>query len=128
MNLLLDTCTFIWLASSPNEPSDAAAERIQDTTNELFLSLASGWEICLKSKTRKIQLPDKPLPWILGRLSYWHIKTLELDLQSIAGSAELPDFHKDPFDRMLVAQALTHGLTILTPDPFVRKYSAQTLW
>ncbi len=128
MKLLLDTCAFIWLASDRFQLSATAAREIQNNANEIFFSLASAWELCLKVKTRKIELPDKPLPWVSGRLDYWKIRLLEISLEAICQTTELADIHKDPFDRMLVAQARTHGLTIVTPDPFVKKYPVQTLW
>lgn len=128
MNCLLDTCTFIWLCSDPKSLSKPAAEQIEADDNELFLSLASALEICLKVQTGKIQLPDKPLPWISGRVAYWKIHTLDIGLDVICQSAELPDFHKDPFDRLLVSQAMIRQLTILTPDPLIKKYAVKTLW
>ena len=128
MKLLLDTCAFLWLASDLAQFSEPAAREIQDDANEIFFSHASAWEICLKVRAGKIHLPDKPLPWISGRMKYWKIAPLEISLAAVCQTVELPPVHKDPFDRLLVAQALAHNLAIVTPDPFMQKYAAQIIW
>jgi PIN domain nuclease of toxin-antitoxin system len=128
VNLLLDSCSFIWLCSAPAQLSPPATEAIDADNSRLFLSVASAWEISLKVKNGKIRLPDRPWAWITGRAAYWQIEVLDVDLDAVCRSTEVPEIHKDPFDRLLVAHSLIHQLTILTPDPFVRRYPARTLW
>ena len=128
VKLLLDTCVFIWLTQEPSRISSRAAGALDDQVNDLFLSHASIWEIHLKSAAGKLRLPDAPRAWISQQLALRGVADLQIDLEPVHRTSELPPVHKDPFDRLLVAQALAQGLTILTPDPFIKKYAAQTLW
>lgn len=128
VRFLLDTCTFLWLASNPGMLSPKAAGQIEIEGNDLFLSMASAWEICLKVGAGKLELTDKPLPWIVERTNYWQINLLNLSLDAVCQSMDLPNHHKDPFDRLLIAQAINNQLTILTPDPLMKKYAVKTLW
>lgn len=128
MNVLLDSCTFIWLCSSPASLSPAATRVIEEAETQLWLSIASAWEISLKVRSGKIVLPEKLWSWMTGRLAYWQIELLDVNLEAVCRSSELPDIHKDPFDRLLVAQSIIHQLAILTPDPLVQRHPAKTVW
>jgi PIN domain nuclease of toxin-antitoxin system len=128
VKLLLDTCVFIWLTQEPNRISSKAARAIDDPLNELFFSHASIWEIHLKNAAGKLKLPDSSRAWITKQLTAWAAKDWNIDLESLHRASELPAIHKDPFDRLLVGQALTSSMTLITPDPFIQKYSAPTLW
>ena len=128
VKLLLDTCVFIWLTQEPARISLFAADALDDSANELFLSHASLWEIHLKCAAGKLQLPAAPREWIDQQLSRRGLVELPIDLKSLHGTSDLPPIHKDPFDRLLVAQALMHDLAIVTPDPLIQKYSAKFIW
>ena len=128
MRLLLDTCTFLWLAGDASELSDRARELHRDPANEVFLSAASAWEIAIKASLGRLPLPGPVgqfVPETRGRL---RVEPLPLDEESALAVARLPDHHRDPFDRALVAQAIVHGLVVLTPDPAISSYPARTTW
>jgi PIN domain nuclease of toxin-antitoxin system len=128
MNLLLDTCVFIWLATSPNKLSAAAKRAINDSRNELWLSHASVWEIHLNHLAGKLTLPEKPRLWFPRQMAVWAVRDRALDLESVHLTYDLPPVHKDPFDRLLVAQATTHDMTLVSPDEFFPKYDVKALW
>jgi PIN domain nuclease of toxin-antitoxin system len=125
---LLDTCVFIWLIQEPARISAEAARALDNPANELFLSHGSVWEIHLKHAAGKLQLPAAPRTWISLQLKMRGVLDWPISLASLHQTAELPPIHKDPFDRLLVAQALVESLTILTPDPLIKKYAAPILW
>jgi PIN domain nuclease of toxin-antitoxin system len=125
--LLLDTCTFIWLASDPAKLSPAAAKAI-DRESEIQLSDASVWEICLKWQSKKITLPSPPRTWVSEQLRQWRLQSLAIAPEHLFRCTELPDLHKDPFDRLLVAQALSQNLTLVTPDEAIRQYPVSVIW
>jgi PIN domain nuclease of toxin-antitoxin system len=128
MKLLLDTCVFIWLASAPDKLSAAAKRAINDNRNELWLSHASIWEIHLKHLAGKLTLPEKPRLWFQRQMTVWSVKDRPLDLESLHLTSDLPPVHKDPFDRLLAAQAATHNLTLVSPDEFFPQYGMKVLW
>ena len=128
MKLLLDTCAFIWMVSNPSKLSIAATEALDTAENELFLGLVSVLEITLKWQAGKLKLPDAPQIWIPAEIARWKLLTKEIDTASIFCSGTLPPHHKDPFDRLLVALAITQNLTIVTPDAAITKYKVQSLW
>jgi PIN domain nuclease of toxin-antitoxin system len=128
VRLLLDTCTFIWLSAAPERLSDAAREALDSDANDLFLSHVSIWEIHLKHLAQKLTLPQKPRLWISRQLAARGLSDWPIDLETIHGASDLPNHHKDPFDRMLVAQADVHGFQIVTPDAAFQKYRAKLIW
>jgi PIN domain nuclease of toxin-antitoxin system len=126
--LLLDTCTFIWLVADPERISETVAAAIDAEGGELYLSDASAWEICLKWEAGKIKLPRPPRSWIEEQAAQWLLIELPIRRSHLYRVTELPVHHRDPFDRLLVAQALEAGLTIATPDPQIRRYPVPVLW
>lgn len=128
MIVLLDTCTFIWLAMPQGKLSALATQIINDPANKLFLSDVSIWEVCLKHSTRKLALPDIPRVWVPQQTAYFHIHALSLDRASIYRSGELPRVHPDPFDRLLAAQVIEAGMTILSPDEPLSLLGASRIW
>jgi PIN domain nuclease of toxin-antitoxin system len=128
LRLLLDTCAFIWLAAAPDRLSPAARVAIDSDTNDLFLSHISIWEIHMKHHARKLHLPQKPRLWISRQLTARGLIEWPIDLESIHRTSELPGHHKDPFDRMLIAQSQVHGFTIVTPDTAFQNYHAKLMW
>lgn len=128
MKLLLDTCTFIWLADAAESLSDGARDLLDDPGADLILSDVSVWEVCLKWQSGKLKLPSPPRSWIDGQASAWALSRLPIDREHFYRSVELPNLHRDPFDRLLVAQALSGNLTIVTPDAAIRQYPVAVAW
>jgi PIN domain nuclease of toxin-antitoxin system len=128
MKVLLDTCAFLWIASDSPRLSKTAAGIFVDRDNQRYLSAASTWEIAIKHAAGRLPLPERPdvfIPKIRDRSG---IAALDIDEESALRAGRLPGLHTDPFDRMLVAQAIVHGLTILTPDPQIEQYGVRVLW
>ena len=128
MKLLLDTCTFLWLTKGSEELSSEAVEAFTDPKNEVYLSSVSAWEINVKYRLGKLPLPLSPDKFIPKERKRHIIAKLDLSEQDTFHYFKLPMHHKDPFDRMLVCQAIEHSLTILTPDPLVTQYPIRSLW
>jgi len=128
MRLLLDTCTFLWIAAGSNELSDPARAAYADPANEVLLSAVSAWEIAMKNVLGKLPLPEAPVRYIPAVRSRHRISPLALDEEAALQLPKLPGLHRDPFDRMLVCQAIAHGLDIVTPDPAITQYPVRTLW
>ena len=126
--VLLDTCAFIWLTQEPGKLSTASIAAINDPSNILILSHVSAWEIHLKHHAGKLRLPDPPRQWIPEQLAMWRIGQREITLQAIQRTSDLPDIHRDPFDRLLIAQALEEGWSIISPDPFFPAYGVALVW
>ncbi len=125
---LLDTCAFLWLAQQPAMVSPRAAAAIDDAGNELFVSDVSIWEITLKHSAGRLPLPGAPRRWIPAKLSYHQLQSLRLDHAALYRSGELPRLHPDPFDRLLAAQAIEAGMTLLSPDAPLSLLGAARLW
>mgnify|MGYP001366031582 CR=1 FL=1 len=128
MKLLLDTCTFLWIASGSRRLSKSAAQFFLDENNERYCSASSAWEIGIKHALGRLPLPERPEIFIPAVRAASGIAALPVDEESALYAARLPNLHTDPFDRMLVAQAIVHGLTILTPDPQIQQYPVRVLW
>ncbi len=125
---LLDTCAFLWLAQQPAMVSPRAAAAIDDAANELFVSDVSIWEITLKHSAGRLPLPGAPRRWIPAKLSYHQLQSLRLDHAALYRSGELPQVHPDPFDRLLAAQAIEAGMTLLSPDTPLSLLGAARVW
>ena len=128
MKLLLDTCTFLWIATDSPELSARARELFRSPDNEVFLSAGSAWEIAIKHSLGRLPLPDPPERFVPDMREAHAVSALPIDEEAALHLSRLPDLHRDPFDRLLVSQAIVHGLTILTPDPLVTQYPARTIW
>jgi len=128
VNLLLDTCAFLWLINETRHLSPKAIELFQAPDVDVYLSAASSWEIAVKFTLGKVRLPVPPERLIPGERESRGIKSLAIDEESALHVSKLPALHRDPFDRLIVSQAIVHGLSILTPDPLVSQYPARTLW
>lgn len=128
MRLLLDTCTFVWLASEPNRLSVPARRRLDNAEADLLLSDASVWEICLKWQAGKLTLPEPPRRWIEHQRRSWELERLPIEPEHLYRSTELPAHHRDPFDRILVSQAIVEDLIVVTPDQAFAAYPVAVLW
>jgi PIN domain nuclease of toxin-antitoxin system len=128
MKVLLDTHAFLWWITDSPKLSARAREVIQDSNNELFFSAASGWEIAIKAQLGRLQLPDNLEQFILEQLSLNAILVLPIQLRHALRVYTLPQYHRDPFDRILVAQSQIENLPILTTDTQITPYAVETIW
>ena len=125
---LLDTCTLIWLSTDPDKLSPATVQAIDAPDSGLLWSDVSALEIALKWSAGKLVLPDPPRHWLERQIDAWGLDCLSLRRTDIYRASELPPYHRDPFDRLLVAAALGSNATILTPDEAVRQYPVSSRW
>ena len=128
MRILLDTHTFLWWIADDPRLSAQARKVIRDKRNELLFSAASGWEIAIKARLGRLQLPDDLEQFIVTQLSINTMSVLPIQLNHALHVYTLPDHHRDPFDRMLVAQSQVEELPIVTADPQVSAYDVRTIW
>lgn len=128
MKYLLDTCTFLWIAGGSARLSDHARSVYLDPENDVYLSVVSVWEIALKHGTGKLPLPAGPETFVRQARDREGIGAIGLDERAVFALARLPRIHSDPFDRMIVCQAQTGRMTILTRDPEIRRYPVATEW
>ncbi len=128
MRVLLDTSAFLWAASEPEKLSVKAQDTIRDAQNQLFFSLASVWEIQIKVQLRKLNLKNPLLSTIETQQQKNGIQLLEIELPHILALADIADHHRDPFDRLLVAQARAESLTFITNDAKIQQYDVTWLW
>ena len=128
MRLLLDTCTFLWLVTDDPRLSPEARGLVVDADNDVLLSAVSTWEIAVKHSQGRLPLPDGPERYVPKLRRDHAIEALGLDEESTLYLRRLPDLHRDPFDRMLVCQAIVQGLVLLTPDRDITQYPVRTLW
>lgn len=127
-NILLDTCTFLWVIRDSQELSPVARSLFIDPDNTVYLSAVSAWEISVKYGLGRLSLAAAPHIYVPAERLRHNI--LPLPLEEIAAStvSRLPSLHNDPFDRMLICQAVTHGLTLLTPDRLIHQYHVNVKW
>lgn len=128
MKILLDTCAFLWLTTDAPELSPQTKMLFQNTDNPVYLSCVSAWEIIVKHRLGKLPLPDEPEYFINQQCKQHFIEILSLDEKAVYHLSRLPNHHRDPFDKMLVCQAIEHGLTILTSDKLITQYPVSTIW
>lgn len=128
MNILLDTCTFLWIITEADELSNNARELFIKPDNDVYLSVVSEWEMAIKYRLGRLPLPENPQQYIPEQREKHAITSLSLDEESTLHILRLPEIHRDPFDRMIVSQALVHGFAIVTPDEFIHQYPARVIW
>jgi PIN domain nuclease of toxin-antitoxin system len=119
---LIDTHVWLWMQSDPDRLCDEAHAIVQDSRNSILLSAASAWEIAIKYRLGKLQLPEPPAAYVPDRMRRSGTSPLAVDHAHALRTAELPDHHQDPFDRVLVAQAQLLDLTIITADDQLSAY------
>ena len=127
MKILLDTCEFLWLVTGDVRLSASVAAAVRDPQNQVFLSAVSLWEISVKHNLGKLALPATPAEFIPAQREKHLIASLALDEAAVAQLSKLAPLHRDPFDRMLICQALAHGLTLASSDSLVRQYPVPLL-
>jgi len=128
MNLLLDTHTFLWWLTDSDQLSANARAAITAAGNDANLSAASMWEIGIKYSLGRLPLPDLPRRYIPRQLHRNNIASLPITDAHALAVADLPSHHKDPFDRLLIAQAQHESLVLVTRDTVVAQYDVNILW
>ncbi|SNT40382.1 PIN domain nuclease, a component of toxin-antitoxin system (PIN domain) [Granulicella rosea] len=128
MKLLLDSNVLYWSVFDREKLTAKVRELLEADQNELFVSRASLWELSAKASRGGLAMPDSSIRFLLGRVEEIGITTLPIEMSYILKSETLPYHHSDPFDRLIVAQALEEGLTILTSDSDIPRYDAPVIW
>jgi PIN domain nuclease of toxin-antitoxin system len=116
VKLLLDTHVWLWSALEPGKLGSKTHALISDPANERYLSIASAWEIVIKAGNGKLDLPSAPAEYVRTRLRRTHAQALPITLDHALAIKALPTIHRDPFDRIIIAQAFIEGMTVLTAD------------
>ena len=128
MNLLLDTCVFLWLADQTEHLSQPARKALEDPACTLILSQISILEIQLKFTKGKLPLTLEPKVFVREATERHGITLLPLANEAICTTGKLPLLHNDPFDRLLIAQAIQNGLVLVTPDQDIHSYPVRVIW
>lgn len=128
MRLLIDTHALIWSADQETRLSQKAQDVLTDSSNQLNLSIASGWEIAIKVGLQKLQLSLPYNSWMDQVITNLGLKVLPVLLEHCRRLTELPRHHGDPFDRMMIVQALHEGLPIVSQDAHFDAYGVQRIW
>lgn len=127
MKLLIDTHIFLWVISGNKKLSKKVKGAFLDVNNDLYLSAASYWEICIKYSLDKIDLADNWAKVFDREMAANGISWLPIGKNHCRGVCDLPFIHRDPFDRMLVSQARSEGMTLLTADSNIRQYEVDVI-
>lgn len=128
MRALLDTHVFLWWISDDERLSEKAREIISDGRNELLFSAASGWEISIKAGLGRLELPEDLERFVADQVSRNAFQVLPIYLSHALHVRKLPHHHRDPFDRILVSQAVLEEAPLLSVDPQIQNYSVDTIW
>jgi len=128
MKYLLDTSVFLWALAVPGKLNRRARDVLSNQREGLFLSAASSWEISLKYWLGKLELPEPPTKYVPKWMLNWGIRGLDISHLHALAVGGLPPHHQDPFDRILIVQAVAEEMVLLTSDRMFEKYSVKTLW
>jgi PIN domain nuclease of toxin-antitoxin system len=128
MRILLDTCTFLWIITDNAKLSHRARSLHMEKSNEVYLSAVSTWEISFKFGLGKLYLPSEPIKYLPMQRKKHNVLSHSLDEEATLYMSKLPDLHKDPFDRMLICQAITSDMVLLTPDVSITQYPVRCDW
>lgn len=128
MNLLLDTCALLALSGQAGKLSRPAS-RALNAPDQVYVSAVTAWEIAIKAKSGKLRLEIPPNEWFQQTLERYYLSEIPLQTSLLCDAAELPLLHRDPFDRVLVASAISRSLTILTSDRMIPTYpGVKVVW
>ena len=127
MKAILDTHAFLWALAGDERMSSRARDIFAGST-DLSLSIASVWEILIKVQSGKLNFPRPAGPYLLSRLAENRIKKLSISIDHLLAFERLPLHHRDPFDRILIAQSIEENWPIITADPMFRQYPIQVIW
>jgi PIN domain nuclease of toxin-antitoxin system len=125
---LLDTHVFLWWITDDERLSGRVREIISDGRNELFFSAASGWEIAIKVRLGRLEIPGNLERFVVDQVSRNAFQVLPIYLGHALHVHELPDHHRDPFDRILVSQAILEEMSLLSADSEIPRYPVEVVW
>lgn len=128
MKLLLDTQCWLWWCAQPEKLNDNVIEQIADETNEVWFSVTSAWEMGIKVAIGKLSLPEKIDDYVSTRMTQLGARSLEITASHALRVAVLPLHHRDPFDRILIAQAQVEDMTLVSADSTFNQYEVSLLW
>ena len=128
MKILLDTQIFLWALTAPTRLGNHAQSLLRSKENLLYLSAASSWEISIKAGLGKLPLPESPKAYISSRMANLNILPLAIKHHHTFGVYNLPLHHRDPFDRILIAQAMAEALQIMSTDSQFQRYDVDLIW
>jgi PIN domain nuclease of toxin-antitoxin system len=128
MKYLLDTMVWLWSVGSSEKIGRAGLEILASGDEEIYFSAAGSWEIAIKAKLGKFRLPEEPVLYVPKRLAEQGIHSLSITQSHSLKVYDLPLHHTDPFDRLIIAQALSEEMVILTADRAFKKYPVEVLW
>ena len=128
MRLLLDTHVFLWMAAASDRVPDPVRTALRAPENEVWLSAVSVWELAIKQARGRIVLPGPAVEYAAEHRRRHALGSLPLEETAVAHLAKLPTLHRDPFDRVLVCQAIEHDLLLVTADEQVKRYPVKTWW
>jgi len=128
MNALLDTHSFLWWVTDDPRLSTHAHDVIGDGNNRIFFSAASGWEIAIKAQLGKLPLASEPAQFVTNHLAINAFEVMAIELRHTLQTYNLPMKHRDPFDRILVAQSQLERMPIITSDPLIMQYEVDVIW
>jgi PIN domain nuclease of toxin-antitoxin system len=129
MKILLDTCAFLWLVTNDTgHLTETATDTFLDEDNEICFSIVSAWEISIKVSVGKLDVPLPVHHFLTEQIGLNELSVLSVKFSHVTKVSELPFHHKDPFDRLLIAQAMIENLPILTGDPVFKRYNIKTIW
>lgn len=126
MNVLLDTHTLLWALTDDSKLSERVRELLPRA--DTWLSVASLWEILIKTRTGKISLPRPSGPFLMSKLQLNGVRLLHIKPDHVLRIESLPNHHRDPFDRMLIAQSLEENLPVVTADRVFARYPVELIW
>jgi PIN domain nuclease of toxin-antitoxin system len=127
LKILLDTHCWLWMLVAPEKFSDSTLALLETSEHDLFLSAASSWEIAIKYAAGKLLLPQPPFEYVPDRMLESGVTGLPVEHRHALTVARLPLHHRDPFDRILIAQAMVESLPILTADSQFTRYGIETI-
>jgi PIN domain nuclease of toxin-antitoxin system len=126
MNILLDTHTFLWALTDQSKLSERVQKMLPNA--DTWFSVASLWEILIKAQTGRLSLPQPTGPFVMSKLAYNGVRLLPITADHVLRIESLPLYHRDPFDRMLIAQSVEEKLPLVTADPLLTRYPVEVIW
>ena len=128
MTYLLDTGVWLWSVGDPSRISRKARDVMADVSHEVFLSAVTSWEVAIKAASGKLHLPEPPDLYVPRRMASQGLRPLAVSHEHALTVFALPAYHRDTFDRLLIAQAKVEGMTLISADKIFDRYPVQLLW
>jgi PIN domain nuclease of toxin-antitoxin system len=128
MKYLLDTHVFLWWNLGDSQLSENAASIISDGNNEIFLSAVSAWEIAIKVAKKRLTIPEEPVRFVPSRMHLHGFQPLPVQIHHATRVYQLPMYHTDPFDRLLIAQSQIESIPLISLDTMIHNYDLEVVW